>query len=272
MSYAFDTPGAVTLALRVRAGRVELETQEGTESHVELTPLRDDDVSRAAVVSALVELRHEGGGTTLYVEVPRSSLDWLDGEPEVHVVVRAPHGVDLRASTSSADIAGRGRFGAIQVKTASGDIALDDVMDADVKAASGDLHLGQVRGEAKVQSASGDVHVVQVQGPAKAQTASGDVTVERADGDLKIKTASGDQRIGCVREGRVTLQSASGDLDIGIQRGSTVWIDAKSMSGEARSDLDVGEAPSEGEGPHVELCATAMSGDITVARAAAVPS
>ena len=39
------------------------------------------------------------------------------------------------------------------------------------------------------------------------------------------------------------------------------------MSGDTSSDLEVSDTPSEGEGPLVEISATAMSGDITVRRA-----
>jgi DUF4097 and DUF4098 domain-containing protein YvlB len=82
-----------------------------------------------------------------------------------------------------------------------------------------------------------------------------------------VQTASGDVQIDSVREGDVVLQTASGDIEVGIKKGSKLWIDAKSMSGETRSDLEVGDAPPDGDGPMVEVRATAMSGDITVKRA-----
>ena len=70
-----------------------------------------------------------------------------------------------------------------------------------------------------------------------------------------------------VREGDVVLQTASGDIVVGIKQGSKLWIDAKSMSVETSSELEIGDAPTDGEGPMVEVRATAMSGDIKVKRA-----
>ena len=70
-----------------------------------------------------------------------------------------------------------------------------------------------------------------------------------------------------MREGEVTLQTASGDIEVGIKQGSKLWIDARSMSGETSSELELGDAPSDGDGPLVEVRATAMSGDIKVKRA-----
>jgi DUF4097 and DUF4098 domain-containing protein YvlB len=82
-----------------------------------------------------------------------------------------------------------------------------------------------------------------------------------------VNTASGDQQIGSVTTGKVTLKSASGDLKVGIREGSTLWVDARSRSGEVTSELPVSELPPDGDGPTVELRANTMSGDITVARA-----
>jgi len=93
------------------------------------------------------------------------------------------------------------------------------------------------------------------------------VIVREARGSVRVSTASGDQNIGSVVTGQVELKSASGDLKIGIAEGSTLWVDARSRSGEVRSELPVSELPPEGEGPTVELRANTMSGDVTVSRA-----
>jgi hypothetical protein len=42
-------------------------------------------------------------------------------------------------------------------------------------------------------------------------------------------------------------------------------MDVKTITGDARSDLDAGD--DDGDGPLVELKATAMSGDIRIVRA-----
>ena len=67
------------------------------------------------------------------------------------------------------------------------------------------------------------------------------------------------------QEGKVELKSVSGDMLVGVRRGSRVWMDVKTVTGDARSELDSGD--DDGEGPLVELKATAMSGDIKIVRA-----
>jgi hypothetical protein len=88
-----------------------------------------------------------------------------------------------------------------------------------------------------------------------------------------VQTASGDQQIDAVVRGQVTLQSASGDMSVGVRRGSRLAVDARSMSGDTSSEIDLDEFDARETGevgdeePLVELRATTMSGDIHVARA-----
>jgi hypothetical protein len=65
------------------------------------------------------------------------------------------------------------------------------------------------------------------------------------------------------------VHSASGDVEVGIAKGSRLWVDTQSLSGDTSSELELESgAPVEGdEGPLVELRAQTMSGDISVRRA-----
>ena len=65
----------------------------------------------------------------------------------------------------------------------------------------------------------------------------------------------------------VELASASGDIRVGIKQGSRLWVDARSMSGDVTSELEVGDEEPGEDGPLVELKVTAMSGDVQVVRA-----
>ena len=82
-----------------------------------------------------------------------------------------------------------------------------------------------------------------------------------------MRTASGDQQVRSVAGGKVELSSASGDIRVGIKRGSRLWVDARSMSGDVSSELEVGDDAPGDDGPLVELQVTAMSGDVRVVRA-----
>jgi DUF4097 and DUF4098 domain-containing protein YvlB len=259
----FPTPGPVTLTVNIPAGEIRLETSDEPETHVELDA-RDEE----ALEQATIELRRRGDGHELVVEAPKKFrlLGWGNGEYQLEI--RAPHGADLDMSTSSADIEAQGRFGAVELNSASGDARIEDVDgEARVNTASGDLRLERVAGDATVNSASGDVELGSLGGRGKIRSASGDVEIVEAKSNLSVQTASGDQEIGSIESGQISLQSASGDIQVGVAQGATLWIDAKSMSGDTTSDLELeGEPPAEG-GAAVELRATSMSGDIHVRRA-----
>ena len=278
----FKTPGHVRLDIRLGAGEIRLASGADGETTVTLEPLRDNDGSTAAVEDARIDLRERGEGHEVLVDVRGRRF----GNAEVLVEVRCPDGADVKAKGGSADVEGDGRFGSADVQSGSGDVQFSELSgDAKVDAASGDIQLARVGGELRANTASGDVQVGSVAGPSKVNSASGDIQIREAGGSLEVNsasggvqvgeagssvsvnTASGDQTIGAVVQGKVTLKSASGDLKIGIRGGSTLWVDARSRSGEVRSELPVSDAPPEGDAPHVELRANTMSGDIEVVRA-----
>jgi DUF4097 and DUF4098 domain-containing protein YvlB len=295
-SEAFNTPGPVALELRLAAGRAEIRTTDDAETTVELEALRDNESSIAAVEATRIEFRERAvGGQEVLVHVPTDTRGFevagirigLVRSPEVLVRVRCPHGTSIDVEAGSADLEAHGRFGSSKVSTASGDVELEDVDgEANVSTASGDVELGRISQRARVSTASGDVEIDRIGGDGEVSLASGDLVVNAAVGSLevasasgdvvvrdagaslRIKTASGDQRIDSVAQGEVTLQSASGDIQVKVRRGSRVWVDARSRSGDTTSDLEVGDTPPDEGGPTLELRASSMSGDIHIGRAA----
>ncbi|MEK6276089.1 MAG: DUF4097 family beta strand repeat-containing protein [Actinomycetota bacterium] len=258
----FETPGPLLLNVRVASGRIDLEAAEGSETVVEL------EANPELEEEARIEVRPRGDGHEVTVVVEERWGFLKRSRDEVRLRVTLPAGADVEVSTTSADVDGRGRFGALQVNTASGDVTVEHVGgEAQVNSASGDVNLRHVEGRMTVDTASGDLDIGQLQGEGKVRAASGDISIDEADAALKVQTASGDVEVGSVREGDVTLQTASGDIEVGVKPGSKVWIDARSMSGETTSDLEVGDSAPEGDGPLVEIRATAMSGDIAIRRA-----
>lgn len=233
-SESFRVEQPPRLRVGLASGRVELETHEGFELLVELEGPGEDE--------ALIELR----GNELVVDVERK----LFGKGKSHrLSIRAPHEAAVEANVASADVSGRGRFGSVRINSASGDVTFHEV------------------GGVEINTASGDVEIERVEGSGKVRSASGDVELREAVGDLRVQTASGDVQLGSVSAGKLGLQSASGDVEVGIARGSTVWMDVSSMSGETSCELDPRDVPPAEGRPLVELKARTMSGDVTIRRA-----
>jgi DUF4097 and DUF4098 domain-containing protein YvlB len=269
----FETPGEVTLDIRVAQGRVELEAVPGSTTEVELDAHGHDDEVRELLADARIEARERRGGHEVAVHVDDRKHGFsFWRKVEVRLMIRAPEGANVNFEGASADVRGRGRFGALDANSASGDIEFEELSgEARINSASGDVSVRAVDGIAEINTASGDVDLGRVAGSINAKTASGDVHVDEAGAGVKIRTASGDQQIGGVTAGSVELQSMSGDISVGIRRGSNVWVDARAMSGDLSSELELGdEQPTDDAGPLVELSAASMSGDVRVVRAPAL--
>lgn len=259
----FETPGELTLAVKIPTGRIEIESGGGTTTEVELD-IRGGEEAAELLEEARIELR--GNEVVVEVEDRRWSRFWR--RLDIRLKIRAPEGANLNVSTASGDLRGQGRFGWLEAEAASGDIDVDELTgDATAKSASGDVKLASVGGSATVNTASGDVRLGKVGGDVVVKTASGDLTLADAGADVTAMTASGDQRIEAVTAGSVDLKSASGDIKIGIREGSNLWVDARAMSGDLSSELALGDEPPADDAPLVELRAASMSGDIDVVRA-----
>ena len=226
---SFATPGPVALRINVPAGDVDIETTETGETTIELE-VRGHDADQIER-EVRIEARPRGDGHEVVVDADERG--GLSRNVEYRVRVSAPNGAELESNLASADLRARGRLGAVAVNVASGDVDLERVASA------------------RVNSASGDVRIAESSGP------------------VKVNTASGDIGLRSVAEGEVNLHSASGDLEIGIAKGSRLFVDAQSLSGETSSELELesGSPLAGDEGPLVELRAQTMSGDIAVRRA-----
>jgi Putative adhesin len=271
--HEFDTPGKTRLRVRNAAGLISVDPSETGRTTVVLEALRDDDATREAIERATVEL----DGNEVLVEIGAGGKGFGVGPawisfgrtPQVGVRIRCPEGADLDCMTASADIAATGRLGEVEVKTASGDVAVEHVAGLRVQSASGDVRGTTIDGDARLQTVSGDVRLGTVTGEVTTTLVSGDFAIDDAHTDLSAKSVSGDQRIGAVRAGQIKVQSVSGDVRLGVRPGTRLHIDANSVSGDVSSEFDVKDTPSEtSSSTEARLQIKTVSGDVEITRAA----
>ena len=243
--HAFQMPADPKLAVSLAAGRVDIETQPGSEAFVRLSPITDDSDTRELIEKAHVELH----GKELVVKVKDKHFR-LGSHPEVHAEIRVPERTNTQLQTASADVHAGGTLG--DVKTHS---------------ASGDLELGCVAGRLELHSASGDVTVGYVGGDVKAHSASGELELRQTDGGIEVRSASGDVTVGDAGAGPIRINSASGDIRIGVREGRRVAVDVRTVSGDAHSEIPLdGAAGDEVDGPLVEIKVNGVSGDVRIER------
>ena len=280
---AYSTPGELLLNLEIPVGEIEIETEHGEETTVELEALSSSDAAEELVANARIECVRRGDGHEVIVEVrTRHGIsisfsggpDIRFGTPELRLRITAPIGASLDVRTKSADLQARGTYGAVEIKTASGDLQLGDAGSARIKTASGDAHIDGTRANLEVQSDSGDLHVGTVGGDLRVQLVSGDVHVRDIGGSVNANTVSGDQNYEAVTNGRVEVKAISGDVTVGVRRGARVYVDANTVSGSTSSEFELGDAPAaepplSDTGRSVEVFIKTVSGDIRLERAPA---
>jgi hypothetical protein len=262
-----DTPPGIDVGNP--AGSVVIEAAEGADSLDVRVEALDAD-AEDLLDRVEIDLSAPSGGhpARLRVAVPEPRFFRT---PAFAVHVTTPVEARARVAVASADVSARGRLGALELTSASGDLAVDHCAELQLRSASGDARIGTVTGEAVLGSASGDLRIERADGGLKARTASGDVSIESASGTVGVTTASGEVAIAAIGEGRLKVKSVSGDVTVGVLPGLRVWLDLSSVSGRMDSQLD-DDGPTPGAGaPQLSISIRSVSGDQNILRAAGAP-
>ena len=268
----FDTPGSVSLQIKLPSGRVVVTTADEPKTTVEVVALgrRGQD----AMEEIEITMDERSGRHVVRVE-QRDRFRWgpiqITWGGDFECRVTCPPGTDLELSGASTNVRVDGELGEVSARTASGDIRLQGVVGPlQVKTASGDVFVGVVGGQGAIATVSGDVGIERIDAALTARAVSGDITIGSIAAELGISTTSGDVDLKAVLDGDVRVQTVSGDVRVGVARGTRVWVDAASVSGRLESELGLDdEQADETEGGIVPLHLKTVSGDVSVVRAAA---
>jgi DUF4097 and DUF4098 domain-containing protein YvlB len=275
MMPVFETPGSVSLQVRLPSGRVVVTTADEPRVSVELIPLGGRGAD--AVEDVAVTAEDHDGRHVIRIE-QKDRFRWgpiqIARGGDIEVRITCPPGSDLDLSGGSTDLRAEGDLGEVSVQTASGDVTLETVRKKlQVKSASGDLSVATIETDASLITVSGDLRVGRVSGSLTARSVSGDANIGTIRGPLTLSTTSGDIELKSVEAGEVRIQSVSGDARIGVGRGTRVWIDAVSVSGKLDSELgladnepDHDESERDG-GAVVPLHVKTVSGDVSIVHA-----
>lgn len=264
MERTFETPGRLELELRMPAGSVRIRAEETSQMKLSITGERDPDDIRIVFDDARPGQHH------LEIEYrERGKLFGWRGT-ELRVDLTVPLGTVVACDTGSAGLEVTGRIGSLAFRSGSGECRFDDVEgQVDAKVASGDLAGSTIGGGLSFNSASGDARVRTIAGDVRGNSASGDLSLGAIGGSVHLVTVSGDVELGSVAMGSATVRSVSGDVEIGVARGTRVYLDLGSTSGDTVSELHMSDAPSGRGGADLELQVGTVSGDIRIVRSPA---
>lgn len=182
-----------------------------------------------------------------------------------YVEIETPSGSDAYLGAASARIETLVPLGDVEIKSASGDVEVEEADSLRVKSASGNLRVGWVKDRLLFTSASGDLKVNKSEGSnTAASTASGNVRIEESNASLDVNTVSGNLRVNRYEGPRANLKSMSGSMVVCIPAGTSIDLDVSLLSGSLRLPK-----PEETKTPverSMSLRAKSVSGDLKIKR------
>ncbi|WP_331721417.1 DUF4097 family beta strand repeat-containing protein [Streptomyces sp. NBC_00212] len=274
----FDTPGPISVTVEFDVGSARITAGKRTDTVVDVLPSNGaDDID----VQAAQQTRVTCSGGRLLVRGPKKHS--LFGKPgSVEVNIELPAGSDVQGTSSMADFTCAGPLGDCRLRTALGDIQIDEAStvrlgtdhgdirvdrvtgDAEVSGA-GRIDIGEIAGTATVKNVNGETTVGEVTGELRAKASNGRISVGIAHAGVDAKSASGGIRIGEVARGQVVLQTAAGDVEVGIRDSTAAWLDVNTRIGSVRNSLGASEGPATSD-ETVEVRARTGVGDIVIRR------
>ena len=293
----FTTPQKTRIVVYNPAGVVEILGEGSGTTTVDLVPHGGD--GEAVAAETTVTCTEAGGVSVVTITLP-SQRSFPRRRSGLDVVVTAPEGADVEVGTSgsergilsltrggageirlrgtladvdvalpSADLSAQSVSGSLGVKTASGDVDVD-LVDGPVKirTVSGDVSFGTLSADASLTLVSGDVTITAAKDHVDVTSVSGDVAITDAHAGASIKSTSGDVTVRRAWSGTVRVATVSGDVAVGIPTGRSVDVDARSMSGDLSSEIDLGGERGGGGETVVRITAHSVSGDVEILRAA----
>ena len=194
---AFETPGRVSLQIKLPSGRVVVTTADEPRTSVELVAVGRRGPDAVENVSVTAEEHH--GRHIVRIE-QKDRIRWgpiqITWGGDIETRITCPSGADLELSGGSTDLRVEGDLGEVSVRTASGDVKLEGVRSKlQIKTASGDIAVATVEGETSLMTVSGDLAVGRASAPVTARSVSGDVMIGSLRGLLGLSTTSGDIEI-----------------------------------------------------------------------------
>jgi hypothetical protein len=161
-----------------------------------------------------VHTEQHGETVTLYTVYPGLPLGC---RVFVRYEIGVPRELDVDLYTHNGGINVIGVEGAIEAKTWSGNIGLEDTM-----------------GPAKLYTANGSIRIKGLDGAVEADSGGGAIDVEESSGHVSLRTTHGDIRISS-SEATVVARSYAGDIEI---RGDCAGVELQTVTGDVRARFD----------------------------------
>jgi DUF4097 and DUF4098 domain-containing protein YvlB len=243
------------LIVDVNPGTIKIKTTTKDEVIVTVKDL-DEELLKSVEINAdknVVEVKYDEG---------------MD-DPEF--IITVPVKFNLVMKTAAGDIKLEDDIdGNVDASTSGGDISVEAVKGyLSVESSGGDIRLlGTVGGNLKVNTMGGDISVANVLGKnAKVNTMGGEITINKASGGISVKTYGGDITVGDIGGdsdfitygGNVSIENASGNVKMETYGGNLTLVKA---NGKAKGKTNGGNIDVQNISGSVDL--RTLAGEVSV--------
>jgi hypothetical protein len=178
MMQTFDTPAAISAALDIPAGRIQVIAADRVDTTVEVRPT---NASKGRDVKAAEQTTVEFGDGVLRITAPAEKNQILGPSGSIEVTVHLPTGSHIQAKAAAAEFRAVGRLGDVAFDGAHGNVKIDEAANVRLAAHAADVTVGRLTGPADISTQKGDITIAEAAtGTVVLRTQMGNVTVDAA--------------------------------------------------------------------------------------------
>ena len=232
------------------SGDIVVRGGGGREATIQITKRLGRGGDAADLDLVEVEIEERGDRVDVRTSYPRNRRNI---RVSVDFTVTVPRGTQVTVSSVSGDVEVSDVEGETRLSTVSGTVTASAVSHlALAKSVSGDVELDSIATEEDLEAASvsGSIRARDVQARRlDVGTVSGDVDLANVTSDrVDVSSVSGRVEFSgsLARDGRYELESHSGDVRVLLTEDVGFELEARSFTGEIRSELELAQATSGG--------------------------
>lgn len=261
-NWEFPASGPIDLVIHLLAGDVTVTAEPTELITVSLDSSQRGDAGNRRAAGVRVE--HQNG--RLEIIEPKRSGFILRHDASLKLAVTVPTGSRCEMDTAAAAVTCRGELGSLRAKNGSGDISAATVTGpAELRTASGNVRVDDAGDRVSVHTGAGNIELGHAGGDVVAEAATGDIKIGYAGASATARTSSGNVRITSIRSGHADVTTVVGNVYVGVPPGIGVYLDLASVTGRVSSDLQPSDSVGEAD---LRIKGRTLRGNLQVARAA----
>ncbi|WP_433167359.1 DUF4097 family beta strand repeat-containing protein [Kribbella sp. CA-247076] len=209
--HTFATTAPVSVVLDIPAGRIQFVATDRTDTTVDVQPA---NAAKKRDVQAAEDTTVDYADGVLRIQgLVKNQI--LGSSGSVDVTVNLPAGSQVEAKAASAELRATGQYGDFAYEGAHGAIELDEVANARLTIAAGDVTITRLDGSAEISASKGDIRITDaVRGNVVLRTQAGNITV----GSSAAATLDAGTTLGRIDN---TLKNAADTPDVTIHATTT---------------------------------------------------